>query len=118
MKEILAIERLKPNQKTNTYVDYPFLIATQGISAEYVDALAVLDERKGDLAFPVNKFKWHAAKALIHRGLRNLDDAKQQAGLALEVAQVESSGFRYHQGLGLVGKEYTDTVAAMREIYA
>jgi hypothetical protein len=118
MKEILAIERIKPNRKTNTYVDYPFIVATQGLSAEYADALAVLDERKSDLAFPVSKFKWHAAKALIHRALQNLDDAKQQAGLALEAAQVKNSKLRYHRGLGLVGNEYKDMVAEMQKIYA
>lgn len=118
MKDILAIERVKPNQRTNTYVDYPFLVATKDISNEYVDALAILDERRSDLAFPVSRFKWHAAKSLIHRALRNVDDAKQEAGLALEAAQAKTSGFRYHQNLGLVGEEYNDTIAALREIYA
>lgn len=118
MKEILAIERIKPNQKTNMFVDYPFLVATNNISSEYVDALAVLDERESDLVFPVSKFKWHAAKSLIHRALRNSDDSKQEAALALEAAQVKTSGFRYHQDLGLVGEQYKDAVAALRGIYA
>jgi len=118
MKDILAIERVKPNFKTNMYVDYPFFVATKNISKEYVDALAVLDERKSDLAFPVSKFKWHAAKSLIHCALRNFDEAKKQAALALEAAQIKTSGFRYHQDLGFVGEEYKDTIAALREIHA
>ena len=118
MKEILAIERIKPNQKTNTYVDYPFLVATKNISSEYVDALDVLHERESDLVFPVSKFKWHAAKSLIHHSLRELDDSRMHAALALEVAKIKTSGFRYHQDLGLVGEEHRGTVASLRQIYA
>ena len=100
------------------YVDYPFFIATQGISSEFIDALAVLDERKNELVFPVSRFKWHAAKSLIFQIQRNTADAKQQATLALEAAQIRLSGFRYHQDLGLVGDKYKDAIAALREIHA
>jgi tetratricopeptide (TPR) repeat protein len=118
MKSILAIERARPNHKTTKYLDYPFLVATQQISSEYHDALAVLEERKSDLMFPLDKFKWHAAKSLIHHSLRELDDSKRHAALALEAAKVKMSGFRYHQDLGLVGEEHKDTVASLRQIYA
>lgn len=118
MKDILAIERIKPNQKTNMYVDYPFFIAIQGISSEFIDALAVLEERKNELVFPVSKFKWHAAKSLIYQTQKNAADAKQQATLALKAAQVKFSGFRYHEDLGIVGEKYKDTIAALREIHA
>jgi len=118
MKGILAIERARPNHKTTRYVDYPFLVATKHISSEYRDALAVLDERKSDLMFPLDKFKWHAAKSLIHHALHEPDDSRRHAVLALEAAQAKMSGFRYHQDLGLVGGEHKNTIAALREIYA
>lgn len=118
MKSILAIERARPNHKTTKYVDYPFLVATQHISSEYHDALAVLDERKSNLMFPLDKFKWHAAKSLIHHSLREHDDSKRHAALALEAAKAKLSGFRYHQDLGLVGEEHKNTVASLRKIYA
>lgn len=118
MKGILAIERERPNHKTTKYVDYPFLVATQRISSEYHDALLVLDERENDLMFPLDKFKWHAAKSLIHHALRKPIESKKHAALALEAAQARTSGFRYHQDLGLVGEAYKDTVVALREIYA
>ena len=118
MKSILAIERARPNHKTTKYVEYPFLVAIQHISSEYHDALAVLDERKSDPMFPLDEFKWHAAKSLIHHSLRELDDSRKHAALALEAAKVKMSGFRYHQDLGLVGEEHKDTVASLRQIYA
>ncbi|MBW8370693.1 MAG: hypothetical protein K0M66_06950 [Thiobacillus sp.] len=118
MKNILAIERERPNHKTTKYVDYPFLVATKRIVSEYGDALSILEERKSDLMFPLDKFKWHAAKSLIHHALREMDNSKMHAALALEAAQAKMSGFRYHQDLGLVGEEHKNTVAALREIYA
>lgn len=118
MKSILVIERARPNHKTTKYVDYPFLVATQYISSEYHDALSVLDERKSDLMFPLDKFKWHAAKSLIHHSLCEFDDSRKHAALALDSANVKMSGFRHHQDLGLVGEKHKDTVASLRQIYA
>ncbi len=118
MKSILAVEKARPNYKTTKYVDYPFLVATQHISSEYHEALAVLDERKSDLIFPLDKFKWHAAKSLIHHSLLELDDSRRHAALALKAAKVKMSGFRYHQDLGLVGEGLKDTVASLRQICA
>ena len=68
--------------------------------------------------FPLDKFKWHAAKSLIHHSLREPADSRRHAALALEAAKVKMSGFRYHQDLGLVGEEHKDTVASLRKIYA
>lgn len=116
MKGILAIERAQPNYKTTRYVDYPFLVATQHISSEYHDALAVLEERKSDLAFPLEKFKWHASKSFIHQALCNTTDSKKHAALALQAAQTNTSGFRYHQDLGLVGDAYTRIIFELKDI--
>lgn len=118
MKDILAIERTRPSHKTTMHVDYPFLVATQYISSEYHHALAVLNERKSDLTLPFDKFKWHAAKSLIHHSLREFDDSRMHAALALNAANVTTSGFRYHQDVGLVGDEYRDTVESLRQICA
>ena len=118
MKGILAIERERPNHKTTKYVEYPLLVATQRISSDYYEALEVLNERKSDLMFPVDKFKWHAAKSLILHALQRVSDSKEHAALALGAAQAKMSGFRYHQDLGLVGEAHKDTILALWEIYA
>lgn len=118
MKEILSIERQRPQHKTTTYVEYPYLVASMGIDREYSSALSVLDERASDLMFPVDIFKWHAAYSLISHAQKDLPAAKHHAGAALDAAQIKKSGFRFHQSLGLVGNEYKETVSALRQIYA
>jgi hypothetical protein len=118
MKEILAIERERPQQKTTTYVDYPYLVASAGIESEYSGALEVLQERVGDLMFPIDVFKWRAAYSIIAFAQHNIEVAKHHAGVALDAAQIKKSGFRFHQSLGLVGNEYKTTVSNLRKIYA
>jgi hypothetical protein len=118
MKEVLAIERQRPKHKTTTYVEYPYLVASIGMTSEFSSALSVLEERAGDLMFPVDVFKWHSAYSIISHALQNSEAAKNHAGMALDAAQIKKSGFRFHQSLGLVGKEHQTTVAALRQIYA
>jgi len=118
MKEILAIERQRPQQKTTTYVEYPYFVASIGMASEFLSALSVLEERAGDLVFPVDVFKWHAAYSIISYALREIEAARTHAGMALDAAQIKKSGFRFHQSLGLVGKEHQATVSALRQIYA
>ncbi|MBK1683650.1 hypothetical protein [Rhodoferax fermentans] len=118
MKEILAIERQRPQQKTTTYVEYPYFVASIGMDSEFSSAFSVLEERAGDLKFPVDEFKWHAAYSIISYALRDIEAARTHAGMALDAAKIKKSGFRFHQSLGLVGKEHQATVSTLRQIYA
>ena len=118
MKAVLAIEREKPSHKTTKYVDFPFLVATLKISREYNSALETLAERAKDLMFPLDIFKYHASNSLIHRELQDFDLSKKHAAIALEAAKIRKSGFRFHQDLGLVGKEYKTVVAELLKIHA
>jgi hypothetical protein len=102
-KEVLVREREFPNHQTGVYLDYPYLVATKKIENEYSNALEVLNEHVDRLAFPLDHFKWHASRALI-----NSDGAEAQK--ALEAAKVKKSGFRFHQDVGLVGKEHEKTI--------
>ena len=83
MKEILEIERQRPQHKTTTYVEYPYLVASIGMSSEFDAAIFVLKERVRDLMFPVDIFKWHAAYSLISDARQNSEAAKHHAGKAL-----------------------------------
>jgi hypothetical protein len=94
------------------------LVATKRIESEYQSALSVLTERVGDLMFPLDVFKWHAAMSIIHAELNDTERSKKFAGLALDAAQVKKSGFRFHQSLGLVGNKYESIVGELRKIYA
>ena len=74
---LLAInqEKLVPSYKTESYVNFPFLVATHSIETYYLEAVRVLNERESDLAFPMHRFKFHAAYALILKAQKNLDEA-------------------------------------------
>lgn len=108
-KEVLEREREFPNHQTGVYLDYPYLVATEKIESEYGNALGVLNEHVDRLAFPLDHYMWHASKALI-----NSDGSEAQK--ALEAAKVKKSGFRFHQDVGLVGKEHEKTIKHLRKI--
>ena len=101
-KEVLGREKEFPQHQTGIYLDYPYLVATRKLEHEYANAIAVLDEHIGRLTFPLDYYKWHASKALI-----NNDGLEAQK--ALDAAKVKRSGFRFHQDVGLVGKEHEKT---------
>ena len=82
------------------------LVATRNLAPYFSDALDVLKENKAQLAFPVQKFQWHAAYALIMAAEGDRDAAKEQAIRALDAAKANHSGFRYHPEVGLVGPQY------------
>ncbi len=108
-REILARENEFPNHKTNTYVDYPYFVATQKAKLEYDNAISVFNQHVERLLFPVDFFKWHAAMALINQD-------STQASKALDAAKIKKSGFRFHQDIGLVGNAYNDTIEQLFEL--
>ena len=108
-KDVLNREREFPNHQTSVYLDYPYLVANQKIEKEYTNALEVLNENVDRLTFPLDHYKWHASIALIN------NDASE-ANKALEAAKVKKSGFRFHQNVGLVGKEHTKTIKNLCKI--
>ena len=107
--DLLTAELNCPNFQTNSYVEYPYFIATSEIKAEYKFALDVLARNYSQATFPLINFMWHAAKALIEK-------SAEHAEKALHFAQVKKSGFRFHQDLGLVGKEHKETIKKLIKI--
>jgi tetratricopeptide (TPR) repeat protein len=95
-------EDLFPNLLTQAYVDLPYLVAVREVETRYDRALELLDKHKARLMFPVDHFKWHAARALISASRHDQTSAKAHAKLALEAASRDKSGFQHHPGVGLV----------------
>jgi len=108
-KEILQREIEFPNHQTGTFLDYPYLVATQKIETEFANALDVLNEHIDRLMFPLDYYKWHASKAII-------SNDGSEAKKALDAAKVKRSGFRFHQDVGLVGKEHEKTIKQLCKI--
>lgn len=102
-RAVLTREEESPKHQSTTYVRYPYLVATLRLESEYDHALKILKKHVNRLMFPVDTFMWYASKAIIEN---NPEYAKK----ALDVAEIKKSGFRFHQNLGLVGKEHEKTV--------
>lgn len=111
-------ESVFPNLKTDAYILYPLVIVENKFTNLYLSANEVLDEHQARLMFPVDHFRWHAAKAIIAAHSGYSEQAVNHAGQAFDAAQIKKSGFRFHQNLGLVGKEYKGVVNELRAIHA
>lgn len=107
----LAREASFPQLRTQVFIEFPYLVATQELECYYSRALEVLTEHRERLMFPVDHFKWNAARALIAQARGERDTPYQYAKAAIEAASKESSGFRYHQAIGLV----PDTLALVQD---
>lgn len=107
-RKALEREREFPNLKTAAWSEYALLIATESREPDYDEVLQLLEERKSELMFPVERFKWHAANALIRAAQGHRQEAKEHAIKALDAARTDDSGFRYHPKVGLVGSTYED----------
>ena len=63
--------------------------------------------------FPVDHFKWHAARALM-LGSSDRAAARESARTALEFAAKDDSGFRYHKKLGLISDQHDEALSRLR----
>lgn len=107
-------EAAVPNVRSNAFVDYPYLVAARGMQARFARALAVLDEGAGKVTFPVQRYMWHAARALIRDAMGDRAGARQDARFALDEAGEKHSGVERHPGIGLVGRDLLESPAHRR----
>ena len=117
-KELLKIEEALPNITTGACYEYPYLVARLNLQTEYPLAMSVAKKAATNSVFPVDIYKACAAQAMIlnFRGL--FQEAQVQARRAVEAAQIKKSGFRYHQNIGLVGREHKNVYKALLQIAA
>jgi hypothetical protein len=115
-RSVLAREKIKPGYRGSAYVDYPFMVATKQLESEYECALAILEDRKANVAFPIGRFLWNAAYALILSAVGRPGEAREYASAAVDAAQEQSSEFCKHRGLGLVGPEHRQLIQRLAEI--
>lgn len=101
-KQALDFEEIYPNVETNAYLDYAALIVKTGKVDEYDSVERILVGRIPDLLFPVEKYEAYSVLSIISNYKGRMDEAKKFAALAEQNAQAETSGLRYHKGLGVV----------------
>lgn len=111
----LEREREFPNLRTQAWLDLPYLIAVEGIADRFDQALAILASADGRLMFQIDRFKHHAARAIILAKDDPLT-ARVAANAAMEAAASDHSGFRYHPEVGLVSGKYAEGLSRLRGI--
>lgn len=115
----LERERQFPKMRTTACLDFPFLIAVNGARSRFDQAMTILTGIDMQLAlmFPVDRFKYHATRALILVGC-DPEAARTAAMAALDAAGFTDSGFRYHRSVGLVKKDQGAVISRLRVICA
>lgn len=98
----LTREAEYPGLQTRAFIDLPYLIAERKIQAKFDRALELLDLYKERVKFPIDRFKWNAAGAIIQASNSNYREARSLANAALNAAAETESGFRFHPKIGLV----------------
>ena len=98
----LTRETSHPNLQTQAYLELPFLVATQRLSQHYDKAIAMLESHRNRLTFPIDRFRWNCAVALIRSDQGDRRAAQEAARNALAASSEAKSGFRYHPEVGLV----------------
>jgi len=101
-RQAMEAQRENPNVHTNAYLDFAWLVANTYRKSLFDEALDILKEFGGDEAFPVMKFKYFGALAIIQAKIGNLPVASIHAKKALAAIETKESDFRYHRNIGLV----------------
>ncbi|HZL99196.1 MAG TPA: hypothetical protein VFD43_02995 [Planctomycetota bacterium] len=101
---------------TDAYLDFGWLVAIGGLRDDYGEATALLDEFAARPAFPVQRFRYHSARALMAAESGSRAEAVAQARLALDAARADRSGFASHQHLGLVDDRFADIQQRLRSL--
>lgn len=118
-EKALSREDEFPNSLTQAYLELPKLILENNFIGRYKQALEILDKRKSQPAFPIERFRLHSISALIFNELGERVLAKNQAAQALDAANRTHSGMAKHSKLGLVDKkEERATLDKLKQILA
>jgi tetratricopeptide (TPR) repeat protein len=108
-RNALEFERRYSNStRTLAWLDFGCFAVRTRMKKIYDEVLAVLDEFKGRLMFPFERYKYFGILAMISEAWGDSATARDFARKALTAAAVTDSGFRYHPTVGLVSAKEKD----------
>ncbi len=117
-EEALICEAALPSFQTQAHLELPYLIATRGVRDQYHRARELLQVYAERLGFPVDHFRWHAARSLMAADCQEPGIARMHAKRALDAAALEHAGFRNHPSVGLVTEQYDDVIRKLERYLA
>lgn len=110
----LQCEVERPSVLSQASLDFHYLVAVRGLVPHFKRALEVLAKLPDPVAFPVSRFKSHAARALISAAGGDIGEARLEAKRALEAASEQRSEFQHHRKLGLVTPAHAEVIKRLR----
>lgn len=122
LESAIEHEMRTPNVRTQAPLTYARLVASSGDAARYRKTLDILDRHAplDTWTFPVERYTWLGARAIILAALGQPDEARASACEAQLEAKRPQSSLARHAGLGLVPpgssafSEHIDQVARSR----
>jgi hypothetical protein len=102
LEAALAREVIQPHIRTRAYLELPELVAIERLKHLYLRALDLLSSTESQLTFPVDRYLWNGARALILADCGKVPEARSNAIAALSAAADMNSGFANHPNVGLV----------------
>ncbi|HEY3319224.1 MAG TPA: hypothetical protein VGP72_01965 [Planctomycetota bacterium] len=115
-RRAIAREKSHPKLQTQAYLELSLMIATEKMACHYDFALELLKQHATRGKFPVDHFRWYAARALIFSDRGQIERARQAALSALSFAEQDHSDVRYHPSIGIVGEDYESVRSNMNAI--
>jgi tetratricopeptide (TPR) repeat protein len=117
-RRALQAEREFKNMKTNAWLEFGWLVVRHGFTDAYTETLAIMDEFKGQLMFPVERFRYFGILAIISAHNSDVAVARDFAAKALAATLTKDSGFRYHPTVGLVKNPDEKIIGRLQKIAA
>jgi tetratricopeptide (TPR) repeat protein len=94
-------ERQMPFVQTDAYLDFAWLVARHGAVDHFPETLELLTRFCERPVFPIQRYRYHGALALIAHARAEIEVARTAARAALDASRETSSPFRFHRRLGL-----------------
>jgi hypothetical protein len=105
-----------PNMRSYAWLEFSWLVATNGLSAHYNEVLGVLKDREADAMFPVDHFRLNAVRGIIAKDRGQEVEARNFASESLRQSKRVESGFTRHPLVGLVTSEYAAAIERLQII--
>lgn len=117
-RRAVVAERECPNSRGGYYIDFAWFVATHRLLDVYDEVIAALesDLQDRDLMFPVKRFRYFGAIAMMSDDRGDREHARRMAANALAAATIEQGPFDRYPGIGLMPNSVDDCYARVERL--